>query len=295
LFRGTAGTLYTSAGRERDGLSQQAPLVLQPGALKPILAERCVQCHGPGNTLSEFDLTTRTSLLKGGKQGVDVVPGRPDESRLFQWVSAGKMPPGRKLEESEIASIREWIEQGARWGGSQSIGVERPRASLDWWSLQTPRKVGPPKLDGITNPIDAFVLAKLREKGLDFAPAADSRTLLRRLSFDLHGIVPKPELMSMPYERAIDYLLSSPEYGERWGRHWLDIVRFGETDGGEHNNERFTGWKYRYYVIAALKSDKPYDQFLREQIAGDVIAPDDHKGIAATGFLVAGPWDSVKK
>jgi hypothetical protein len=226
---------------------------------------------------------------------VDIVPGNPDDSRLFQWVSSGKMPPGRKLDAPEIAAIRQWIEQGAQWGTVSSIRVERPRAGLDWWSLQSPRKTEPPKLDGVTNPIDAFILAKLLEKGLNFAPPADSRTLLRRLSFDLRGLPPKTDEMNLSYVSAIDRMLASPDYGDRWGRHWLDIVRFGETDGGEHNNERFTAWKYRDYVIDAFNSDKPYNQFLREQVAGDVIAPNDPKIIAATGFLVAGPWDSVTK
>jgi hypothetical protein len=263
--------------------------------IKPILVERCVQCHGSGAVMSGFDLTTEAGLKKGGKQGAPIVPGKPDESRLYQFVSAGKMPPGRKLDAQQIEAIRGWIEAGAQWGTAESIRSNRPRAGLDWWSLQTPKRNDSPAIPGVTNPIDCFVLAKLKEKGLDFAPAADQRTLLRRLTFDLHGLPLKPEYAAESYDKAIDRLLAAPEYGERWGRHWLDVVRFGETDGGEHNNERFTAWKYRDYVIDAFNGDKPYNQFVREQIAGDVIAPNDPKLIAATGFLVAGPWDSVTK
>ncbi|BDC49997.1 cytochrome c [Bryobacterales bacterium F-183] len=159
-----------------------------------------------------------------------------------------------------------------------------------FWSFRSPVKVDPPAAGGATNPIDAFGRAKLAEKGLDLAPKADSRTLLRRLYFDLAGLPPKPDELGQKYEDAMESLLHSRAYGERWGRYWLDVVRFGETDGGEHNYERFHAWPYRDYVIDAFQSGKPYNQFIREQIAGDLIDP---KLTAATGFLVAGPWDQV--
>jgi hypothetical protein len=142
--------------------------------------------------------------------------------------------------------------------------------------------------------IDAFLEAKLKAKGLGFNPRADARTLVRRLHFDLTGLPPAPEAMARSYEETVEALLGSPAYGERWGRHWLDVVRFGETDGGEHNYERPHAWRYRDYVIDAFNSDKPYPQFLREQIAGDLLAPEDPRMVAATGFLVAGPWDQVQ-
>ena len=156
-----------------------------------------------------------------------------------------------------------------------------------FWAFRSPVKP-----DG-THSIDTFVSAKLAQKGLSPAPKADHRTLLRRLHFDLTGLPPKPEDMRATYEETVERLLASPQYGERWGRHWLDIVRFGETDGGEHNNDRPYAWPYRDYVIESLNADKPYDQFIREQIAGDLLAPNEPKMVAATGFLVAGPWDSV--
>lgn len=161
------------------------------------------------------------------------------------------------------------------------------------WAFQSPRKVTVPSIPGVANPIDAFLLAKLREKGLDFAPAADRQTLLRRISFDLTGLPPAPDRLNEQYEQAVERLLASPQYGERWGRHWLDVVRFGETDGGEHNYERPNAWPYRDYVINAFNRDLPYNQFIREQIAGDILFPHDRDRMAATGFLVSGPWDQV--
>ncbi|MFN7937191.1 MAG: PSD1 and planctomycete cytochrome C domain-containing protein [Bryobacteraceae bacterium] len=248
-----------------------------------VFAERCAKCHNSKAKMSDLDVTSRATLLKGGKQGAAVVPGKAVESRLWQYVSEGKMPPGQKLDEASLASIRAWIDGGApEFSGT---------AKKPFWAFQPPLKHTPPPLD--PNPLDAFLLAKLREKGLDFNPPADQRTLIRRLYFDMTGLPPAPEDFGQTYEQAVEKVLASPRYGERWGRHWLDVVRFGETDGGEHNFERFNAWHYRDWVIESLNSDKPYDRFIREQIAGDLLNPGDPKMVAATGFLVAGPWDSV--
>jgi hypothetical protein len=171
------------------------------------------------------------------------------------------------------------------------LAQDAPKPRREFWAFRTPVKTAPP--ESASNPIDAFIRAKLHEKGLSPAPAAEHRTLIRRLSFDLTGLPPSPEQLEWSYDDAVERFLAAPHYGERWGRHWLDIVRFGETDGGEHNYERFHAWPYRDYVIDAFNSDKPYNQFIREQIAGDLLAPNDPKMVAATGFLVAGPWDQV--
>jgi hypothetical protein len=160
-----------------------------------------------------------------------------------------------------------------------------------FWAFKSPVKTDPPA--GAANAIDAFVQAKLAEKGLTQAPKADQRTLIRRLHFDLAGLPPSLQDLNKTYEETVEALLASPNYAERWGRHWLDVVRFGETDGGEHNYERFHAWPYRDYVIDAFQTDKPYNQFIREQIAGDLLDPYNKKLVAATGFLVAGPWDQV--
>ncbi len=268
-----------------------APAVWAQDSALALLAERCAKCHSGSAALSGFDLSTRTGLLKGGKHGSAVTPGDPASSRLFQWVSEGKMPPDARLTEPQIQSIRAWIESGAAWTGPEKLQVEAKRAGRDWWALQTPQRPEVPA--AASNPVDFFVLSKLRAHGLEQAPVADHRTLIRRLSFDLMGLPPTPEQMSEPYEKAVERLLASPHYGERWGRYWLDVVRFGETDGGEHNFERFSAWRYRDYVIDAFNRDKPYNQFIREQLAGDAIYPDNPGLVAATGFLVAGPWDSV--
>ncbi len=173
------------------------------------------------------------------------------------------------------------------------LGLLAAQQKRVFWAFRTPVKVDAPSIPGVTNPIDAFVRAKLREKDLEPAAPADHRTLIRRLYFDLTGLPPTEVDLKRTYEETVEALLASPAYGERWGRHWLDVVRFGETDGGEHNYERFYAWPYRDYVIEAFNKDKPYDQFIRQQLAGDLLDPDNPKSVAATGFLVAGPWDSV--
>ena len=278
-------------GRLAALLGLLVPIAAQPAAdrARTVILERCVKCHSGSAAMSGFDLTTPASLLKGGKNGVAVAPGNAAASRLYQWVAEGKMPMDGKLAAADVAAIRDWINGGAAWSG-----VAQPaRADKNWWAFQPVLKAAPPRVDGATHPIDAFMLARLREKGLDLAPRADHRTLRRRLSFDLTGLPPSPDQTQESYEQAIERLLASPHYGERWGRHWLDVVRFGETDGGEHNNERLQAWPHRDYVIESFNQDKPYDRFIREQIAGDVLAPGNPKMAAATGFLVSGPWDSV--
>ncbi|MEP6753963.1 MAG: DUF1553 domain-containing protein [Chthonomonadales bacterium] len=170
---------------------------------------------------------------------------------------------------------------------------QQPKSGLDWWAFQSPVKAPPPNVLGATNPIDTFLRAKLATKGLKFAPPADRVTIIRRATFDLTGLPPTPEQLNSTYEKTLTDLLASPHYGERWGRYWLDVVRYGETDGGEHNYERPNAWPYRDYVIDALNRDLPYNQFVREQIAGDILFPKDYSKVAATGFLVSGPWDQV--
>jgi hypothetical protein len=164
---------------------------------------------------------------------------------------------------------------------------------LPFWAFRAPVRRSPPVTGGSVHPIDAFVVEKLRAKGLALSPRASQRDLARRLHFDLVGLPPDAAGYRESYDATVERLLASPQYGERWGRHWLDIVRFGETDGGEHNFERFHAWRYRDYVIDAFNHDKPYPQFIRDQIAGDLLEPANPRMVAATGFLVAGPWDQV--
>jgi len=253
--------------------------------VRPILAAKCVRCHGGERTSAGLDLTTGDSLAKAGV----VVKGDAAGSKLYQHVSSGKMPMGGpRLSEQEVAAIGEWIRGGAVWGSNITVSKRKT-----WWAFVPPVKPAVPKADGAANPIDAFLLAKLQTKGLTFSARAGERDLTRRLHFGLTGMPPGDADYKKSYGETVEALLASPAYGERWARHWLDVVRFGETDGGEHNFERFHAWRFRDYVIDALNRDIPYTQFVREQITGDLLAPKDPKMVAATGFLVAGPWDSV--
>ncbi len=262
-------------------------LSAQQTTVRAILQRNCVRCHGgTDQTSGGLDLSSEDGLRKV------VVPGKPEESRLLHMVEAGKMPlGGPRLDVADVAVLRNWIQDGARVGAN-TVAAEAPaRTRRTFWSLREPAKGKPPS--DARNPVDAFVQAKLAEKGLTQAPRADHRTLIRRISFDLTGLPPGEDLYSLTWEQAVDRLLAAPEYGERWGRHWLDIVRFGETDGGEHNYERFHSWRYRDYVIRSFNEDKPYDRFIRDQLTGDLLQPGNPDMVAATGFLVAGPWDQV--
>ncbi|MFN0100608.1 MAG: PSD1 and planctomycete cytochrome C domain-containing protein [Bryobacteraceae bacterium] len=265
LFFGVGMTALSGAEFDRD--------------VRPLLAAKCVRCHGGERTEAGFDMTTAEAF---GRAGV-VVKGDLAASKLYQHVASGKMPMGGpRLSGEEVGLIGEWIRGGAVWGGNLTS------AKKTWWAFVPPVK--PP---GSLHSIDAFLLAKLQTKGLAFSPRASERDLIRRLHFGLTGLPPRETDYGRTYEETVEKLLASPEYGERWARYWLDVVRYGETDGGEHNFERFHAWRYRDYVIDAFNTDKPYTQFVREQITGDLLAPKDPRMVAATGFLVAGPWDSV--
>ena len=235
-----------------------------------VLRDRCLKCHGGEKVSAGFDLTKAAS------------------PRVMARIESGEMPlGGPRLSPEEVAAVKAWVE-----GGAKPLAAA-PRKMF--WAFRPVAKPPVPAGTGARTPIDAFLLEKLQAKGLGFAPRADERTLLRRLAFDLTGLPPgeTQPYERAPYEKVIDAYLASPRYGERWGRHWLDVVRFGETDGGEHNFERALAWPYRDYVIESLNADKPYPRFLREQIAGDLLAPQDPKMVRATGFPTAGPWDSV--
>ncbi|HZY89725.1 MAG TPA: DUF1549 domain-containing protein, partial [Gemmataceae bacterium] len=271
----------------------------------PLLRERCLKCHSGGRARGDLDLTRQAGLKAGGTNGVVVRPGKAADSLLFQHVRDGKMPPKRPLNAAEVELLRRWIDAGASWEGpalTPPAKVEASRAGLDWWSLQPVRRPPLPRVarpEWCRTPIDAFVLARLEASGLAPAPEADRRTLLRRLTLDLTGLLPTPEEVDAfaadrspdAYEHAADRLLASPAYGERWGRHWLDVVRFAESHGYEMNTLRPGAWPYRDYVIRAFNSALPYSRFVREQLAGE--SDRDPLSAAATGFLVGGPHDLV--
>jgi hypothetical protein len=273
----------------------------------PVLIEHCLDCHSGAKPKGGLDLGRRSAAMEGGNSGAAFVPGKPDESRLWDYVEHNKMPPKKPLGAADKATLRAWIAAGAPWG-TDPIDPARVttsrRAGYDWWALQPlARPKPPPVADAarVRTPLDAFVLNRLEAQGLHFAMPADRRTLIRRLAFDLLGLPPTPEEVadfeSDPspdaYDKLVERLLASPAYGVRWGRHWLDLSRFGESNGFEFDEPRQNAWPYRDWVVEALNADLPYDEFARLQLAGDVLRPDDPDAVRATGFLVAGPYDTV--
>ncbi len=265
--------------------------------IEPILVRSCVGCHGPVKSKGSLRLDSRAAAMKAGV----LAPGKPAESELLQRIAAkddARMPPEpeKNLSDAEIAKLRLWIEQGAQWPEKSG-----PKADLlDWWSLKPLTKPGVPKSDR-PNPIDAFVRAKLADKGLKPSPAAGKRTLIRRLYFDLIGLPPTPEQIAAfendpapdAYSKLVDSLLASQHYGERWARHWLDVVHFGETHGYDKDKPRPNAWPYRDYVIRSFNSDQVYATFVQMQIAGDILFNNSRDGIEALGFIAAGPWDFI--
>ena len=269
---------------------------------------RCLACHNSTQKTARLDLSSRSSALKGGERGPAFVPGDAESSLLYQRVAAGEMPLGNPLPAEERNLVRRWIEAGATWETDLAEPSERPRAGPDWWSFQPIRRTPLPEIASDLlwqkwqkSPIDRWVHHKLRQAKLQPSPPVDRRTLIRRATFDLLGLPPTPEEVAAfvdnqrpgAYERLIDRLLASPRYGERWARHWLDVVRFTESEGFERDWLRENAWPYRDYVIRSFNQDKSYQQFAREQIAGDVLDPVSHDGIIATTILVAGPHDVV--
>ncbi len=269
--------------------------------IQPIFKKHCFECHGPQKQKSGFRLDFRSVALS---DGVAIVPGKANESPLIEYVSAPqgddmRMPPeGAGLSAAEIATLRKWIDDGAPW--PDALAGEDKRLAHWAWQPISNRQPGSSANAG-ANPIDDLIRAKLAEKGLTLSPKADRRTLIRRLSFDLHGLPPSPEVVEAfvndagpnAYEKLVTQMLDSPHYGERFAQHWLDIAHYADTHGFERDKRRDHAWPYRDYVIQAFNADKPYDRFLQEQIAGDVLWPDQKQAIIATGFLAAGPWDFV--
>lgn len=298
--------------------------------VRPILKAQCFHCHGEeGETKGGLDVRLARFIMIGGKEGPAIVPGSAAESHLLQLIKEGEMPKGKaKLKDSEIATIEQWITQGARTARPepQTLGPEHAFTDEEraWWALHPIRRPQvndeirmtnsevSGRMPSFSNAIDAFIAEKLAPTGLSPSPAAAPATLIRRLTFDLTGLPPSPEEVeafasaaihgkqesSRAYESLIDRLLASPAYGERWGRHWLDIAGYADSDGyTDKDIERKWAWKYRDYVIAALNKDKPFDEFVREQLAGDEMVPQPHRNlspeaiekITATGFLRMAP------
>ncbi|MFO1096561.1 MAG: DUF1549 domain-containing protein [Planctomycetaceae bacterium] len=275
--------------------------------IAPLLASHCLECHSGGEAKGGLDLQRRERAMAGGDSGRVIEPSNVDASVLWQRVAADEMPPKHPLSAAEKELLRRWLEAGASWG-TDPIDPFRyttaTRAGSDWWSLQPLQAVQPLPTalhDFVKNPIDRFVAARLEHAGLSPSPAADRRTLIRRLSIDLTGLPPSPDEVDafvsdadpQAYERLVERLLASPHYGECWARHWLDVVRYGETDGFERNARRQSSWHYRDWLIAALNDDLPYDEFCRRQLCGDTRDGARPEDVIATGFLVAGVHNTV--
>ncbi|MFN0195545.1 MAG: PSD1 and planctomycete cytochrome C domain-containing protein [Planctomycetaceae bacterium] len=284
--------------------------------IRPLLVNRCQKCHGKDKQQGHLRLDSLAALLAGGDSGPAAVPGQPAESLLIQAVGyegAIQMPPSGKLKPEEIDLLTQWVAMGLPW--TNSVGDEKsplvPRKGdlpiteddRAFWSFQPPRRPPVPAVrqsDWPSNPLDRFILQKIEEQGLIPSPPASPRELARRLYFDLIGLPPTLEELDeflretaapAAYERLVDDLLARPQFGERWGRHWLDLVRYAQTNGYERDDEKPQAWRYRDYVIRALNEDKPYDQFVIEQLAGDELDQITDDSLTATGFYRLGVWD----
>lgn len=276
--------------------------------IRPALVENCYGCHSAEakKEKGSLRLDTRDAIRKGGDSGPAIVPGKPAESVLLKAIKYGdadlKMPPKGKLPDAVIADIEKWIALGAPDPRSKAIstGTRSIEEARRFWSLQPLSRPTPPTIQNptseIRNAIDRFIVAKQQAAGVRMNPPADRRTLVRRVYFDLIGLPPTPKeadaFVSDPdpdaYAKMIDKLLASPHYGERWGRHWLDLARFGESSGYEHDNDRPHSYQYRDFVIESLNRDVPFDRFVRWQIAGDELEPSNPLARKATGFLAVG-------
>ena len=284
-----------------------AKVFARTGEVMQLLEARCIRCHDQAKSRGNFDLSTRDKLIRGSESGAVIVPGEPAKSLLYKLVTAtdeSAMPKnGPKLTGPQIALIESWIKAGVPY--DRTLGKAGQAAA--WWSLQPIKKPIPPPLAALPvdlagwprNPIDRFVLERLLAKGLQPSPPADRRTLIRRVTFDLIGLPPTPEEIDAfvhdpatdAYERLVDRLLASPHFGERWARHWMDVIHFAETHGHDQDVPRDHAWPYRDYLIQSFNEDKRYGRFCEEQIAGDVLFPNVSRATVALGFLAAGPWD----
>lgn len=280
----------------------------------PIIERECLRCHGgDGRVRGGFRIDARGGLLLGGDRGPAIDEKNPEESLILKMISwesdEYQMPPKARLSNEEIAIITEWVLEGATW--ADGIGSDVPAGEFeaqtipdggDWWAWQPLTDPKVPEVrnpEWIRNPIDAFILARLEEAGIDPAPEADRRTLIKRVAYDITGLPPTPEEVEGfvaddrvdAYERMVDRYLASPQHGVKWARHWLDAVRYADTDGYERDRTKPEAWRYRDWVVDAINEDKPWNRFLVEQIAGDELPDRNLETLTATGFYRLGIWD----
>ena len=297
-------------------LRAQAPAPATPAVtfnkdIQPLLERTCLACHGDAAQLSKLDLRTRESALRGGAHGPAIVPGNAEQSQLYRRVAGLETPAmpmqAPPLTAEQVSALKAWIDQGANWDGTAAPAASQDSAlaalenrvitpaERDYWAFKLPVQVTVPN-DGV-NPIDAFLEQARQQHGLVAAPRADRLTLVRRAYLDLLGLPPTPadvkafmaDTTPGAWDRLIKTLLASPHYGERYGRHWLDVARYADSGGYEYDTNRPNAWRYRDYVVRSFNDDKPYNVFLKEQIAGDEVEWKSDDTLIATGFLRAGP------
>jgi hypothetical protein len=309
------GSSSQAAGSQVDGEPTVGQIEFFEKHVRPVLVEHCFECHSGDSRRLEagLRLDSRAAALSGGDSGPALILGDPDESLLIQAVryESFEMPPRGRLPDESVDALAKWVQMGAPWPGSPEAAGSI-RQATDWrqrmaehWSWQPIQAVAPPpvRADWPRNPIDHFILDKLEANGLSPAPVADRRTLIRRLYFDLLGLPPSPDQVaafvaddsSDAYEQLVDRLLDSPHFGEKWARHWMDLVRFAETHGHEFDYAIHDAWRYRDYLIRAFNADVPYDQLIIEHLAGDLIpVPRRHptegfnESVIGTGFWFLG-------
>lgn len=279
----------------------------------PLLVRRCLECHKGVDPAGGLSLESAVGISAGGDSGAAVVTGKPGESSLLSRALSGEMPPAVKgvsqqLPAAKIAVLKKWIAAGAHWPKDRTLDLYEAttdvRGGRDWWSFQpVPRPDVPnvSKRDDVSNPIDAFVAAKLHARGFEPAPPADAQKLVRRMYYDMIGLPPtfqetqhwrtKIAGDDRGVEQLADHLLASPHFGERWARYWLDLVRYAETSGYERDQPKPFAWKYRDWVANAINNDMPVNAFIRQQLAGDEIDNRDEQSVIATGFLRLGTWN----
>jgi mono/diheme cytochrome c family protein len=323
-FMGRTSLLLTSLGLFSAVLSTQvsaedtkpdpARLEFFESKVRPILANHCLGCHGPGKQKAGLRLDSRSAMMRGNDAGPVIQPGDPGESRLIhaiQYDGEAQMPPKGKLSDSEIAALTQWIKMGAVWPDATVETRTLPKTNSErtisdddraYWAFQPLKDAPPPHVrdaSWLRSTLDQFILARLEEKGMKPVEPADKQSLIRRATFDLIGLPPTEQEIeaflndSLPeaFARVVDRLLASPHYGERWGRHWLDVARFGEDQAHTFEARKYPyGYRYRDWVVKALNDDMPYDRFVQEQIAGDLLDGPDREGrLAALGFFALGP------
>ncbi len=314
-----AGVLFFAPGllsaeqKQAESVSAQ----IDPGHLeffekkvRPLLIKHCYDCHGEGETDGGLAIDSREGILLGGDSGKAIVPGKPEESLIIEAVRYKnedmQMPPDGKIPQADIKILEKWVALGApdprerKAGGehktAMGMSIEQGRQFWSFMPVSNPQIPGVKDKKWVKTPIDAFILARLEEKGLKPAPRASKTTLIRRVTFDLTGLPPTPEQIDAfladqspdAFQKLVDRLLASPQYGVRWGRHWLDVVRYADSNGMDENLAFGNAWRFRDYVIDSFNRDKPFDRFLIEQIAGDLLPDASRETITGTGFLVLG-------